>query len=73
MRAARLALRALNVELAQVISTAHTHSLKGCVCVCVCVCMYHLISQVKDAVSEKKIGEMRMQFWRDAIDLAFKV
>ena len=24
-------------------------------------------------VSEKEIGEMRMQFWRDAIDLAFKV
>ena len=36
-----------------------------------CVC--HHIWQVKDVVSEKKIGEMRMQFWRDAIDLAFKV
>jgi NADH dehydrogenase [ubiquinone] 1 alpha subcomplex assembly factor 6 len=44
VRAASLALRALNIELAQ----------------------------VKDVVSEKKIGEMRMQFWRDAIDLAFK-
>jgi hypothetical protein len=24
-------------------------------------------------VSDKRIGEMRIQFWRDAIDLAFKV
>ena len=24
-------------------------------------------------VSEKPIGEMRIQFWRDAIDLAYKV
>jgi NADH dehydrogenase [ubiquinone] 1 alpha subcomplex assembly factor 6 len=30
------------------------------------------LSQVKDVVSEKKIGEMRIQFWRDAIDLSFK-
>ena len=24
-------------------------------------------------VSDKRIGEMRIQFWRDTIDLAFKV
>ncbi|CAI8006228.1 NADH dehydrogenase (ubiquinone) complex I, assembly factor 6, partial [Geodia barretti] len=30
------------------------------------------LAQVKDVVSDKRIGEMRIQFWRDAIDLAFK-
>jgi phytoene/squalene synthetase len=28
--------------------------------------------KVKDVVSDKRIGEMRIQFWRDTIDLAFK-
>ena len=33
----------------------------------------HVLAQVKDVVSDKKLGEMRMQFWRDTIDQTFKV
>lgn len=33
----------------------------------------HVLTQVKDVVSDKKLGEMRMQFWREAIDQTFKV
>ena len=37
------------------------------------VCSFLSTTQVKDVVSEKMIGEMRIQFWRDAIDLAYQV
>ena len=33
----------------------------------------YLSPQIKDVVSDKKLGQMRVQFWRDAIDEAYRV
>ncbi|KAJ8784817.1 hypothetical protein J1605_007738 [Eschrichtius robustus] len=52
-RSSAFALRAFNVELAQAV-----HLLK----------FLNTILQVKDSVSEKTIGLMRMQFWKKTVD-----
>ena len=33
----------------------------------------YMSPQIKDVVSDKKLGQMRLQFWRDAIDGAYRV
>ena len=32
-----------------------------------------LLFQIRDVVSDPKIGEMRIQFWKDTLDLVYKV
>ncbi|KAM3614960.1 uncharacterized protein V6R79_021530 [Siganus canaliculatus] len=76
-RRSSLALRAFNVELAQAGIPTAAGGRDSCCCCCCCsrssltcpvVVKPLLLLQVKDSVSQKTIGLMRMQFWKTAIE-----
>lgn len=57
------AIRAFNVEVALVSTVTNIRAL----------IMAQYCTQVKDVVSEKNIGQMRIQFWKDVVSGMYKV
>jgi len=45
----------------------------NCMCAVLNLHVHHTSLQVRDVVSERRVGQMRIQFWKDTIDAVYKV